>query len=171
MKKSGLLWLCAALMMVAGMGSCSSDEEEYVVIGNGSAVNDPGGITESGLFGKWRFVEMQYGPIGAPQPNPHTMEIRSTENVDGAMRQSGGTIVFTDADDVSDTIRWYCPDDESLFLTDLPVILFHYQFGPDSSYIEIPYGCEVGSTTLKMHYLGISTTEHIPETYIYDRIQ
>ena len=143
-------------LMVAGMGSCSSDEEEYVVIGNGSAVNDPGGITESGLFGKWRFVERQYGPIGAPQPNPHTMEIRGTESVDGAMRQSGGTIVFTDADDVSDTIRWYCPDDESLFLTDLPVILFHYQFG---------------STTLKMHYLGISTTEHIPETYIYDRIQ
>ena len=56
-----LLFLLAAVVL--SFTGCSSDDEME---------------TEgSGLVGRWRFIEMQDGPIGATQPNPHMMEIKS----------------------------------------------------------------------------------------------
>ena len=162
MKKKPLLMMSLLFVLsfgIAGLSSCSSDDETVV-----------GG----GLIGKWRLVETQNGPIGAPQPAPYTMEIKGADEWDGTMGRYGGTIVYTFDNGDRYISFWKYSDDESIYSTSLPVILITHQSVTDSeeecgSYVT-PYGCEISSTTLKLHYLGFYFTDHIPETYVYKKI-
>ena len=138
MKKLLLFLLAAVVLSFTG---CSSDDEME---------------TEgSGLVGRWRFIEMLDGPIGATQPNPHIMEIKSD-----------GKIVYTNNNGESNTYT-YVYVDNSKYNTEKPVILIN-----QTNYQEkVPYACEIGSTTLKLHYFGPYFTDHIPETLVYRRIK
>lgn len=157
MKQNYLLLMSALLMLVVSMSSCSSDDEKEI------SGFDAEEISGSGLFGRWRFVEMLDGPIGAGQPILHIMEIR--DNGGG----QHGSVVFTREDGEWQEIRWEYPNEEDKFLTDKPVIKMVYP--EDGEPLIVPYSCEIGSTILKLHYLGFYTTDHIPATYVYKRIK
>ena len=136
-----LLFLLAAVVL--SFTGCSSDDEME---------------TEgSGLVGRWRFIEMLDGPIGATQPNPHIMEIKSD-----------GKIVYTNNNGESNTYT-YVYDDNSKYNTEMPVILINLV--SEEKVNQVPYACEIGSTTLQLHYFGFYFTDHIPETYVYKRIK
>lgn len=157
MKKNFLFVMGALLMLAVGMSSCSSDDEKDL------SGFDAEEISRSGLFGRWRFVEMLNGPIGASQPNPHIMEIR--DDGDGLH----GSIVITNENGEWEKIGWECPDIEEKYNTDEPVIQLIFP-GDCEPYI-VPYSCEIECTTLKLHYIGPYFTDHIPETYVYKRIK
>ena len=140
-----LLFLLAAV--VFSFTGCSNDDETEIETE----------IEGSGLVGRWRFVEMLNGPIGATQPNPHIMEIKGD-----------GKIVFTNNNGESSTYT-YVYDDNSKYYTEMPVILINQIF--EEKVYQTPYVCEIGSTTLKLHYFGPYFTDHIPETLVYRRIK
>ena len=140
-----LLFLLAAVVL--SFTGCSSDDETEIETE----------IEGSGLVGRWRFVEMLDGPKGATQPNPHIMEINSD-----------GKIVFTNDNGESNTYT-YVYDDNSKYSTEMRVILINQIF--EEKVYQVPYACEIGNTTLKLHYFGPYFTDHIPETFVYKRIK
>ena len=65
------------------------------------------------------------------------------------------------------------PDVQEVYQSSFPVV----QLGPTAEEamhsdknLFVPYSVEVTKKTLKLHYVGIYTTDHIPETFVYRRI-
>ena len=137
------LYFIALVSLIFVFTGCSSDDDT---------------ISGSGLVGRWKFVEMLDGSKGMSQPDQHIMEIK--EN---------GTIVYT-YDDGNNRAVLYEYDDNSKYGTNDPVILITNLLEYGIVY-KGPYSCEIGSTTLKLHYSGFYFTDHIPETYFYKRIK
>ena len=150
MKRLLLFLLAAVILSFTG---CSNDDE----IETGYSNNDEIEVEGSGLVGRWRFVEMLNGPIDATQPNPHIMEIKSD-----------GKIVYINNNGESSTCT-YVYDDNSKYYTEKPVILIKQVL--EENLYQVPYICEIGNTTLKLHYIGPYFTDHIPETLVYKRIK
>ena len=68
MKKNGLLWLCAVLMLAAGMSSCSSDD-------------DIAPAAEKSVVGYWQLV----GEFNGTQQKPLTDVIVAKFGEDGEL--------------------------------------------------------------------------------------
>ena len=81
---------------------------------------------------------------------------------------SDGKIVFTNDNGESNTYT-YVYDDNSKYSTEMRVILINQIF--EEKVYQVPYACEIGNTTLKLHYFGPYFTDHIPETFVYKRIK
>ena len=65
------------------------------------------------------------------------------------------------------------PDVQEVYQSSFPVV----QLGPTAEEamhsdknLFVPYSVEVTKKTLKLHYVGIYTTDHIPETFVYRKI-
>lgn len=154
MKKSILLLSLLALAAIA-FNACSSDDEDdrFVVC-----------PTENGIIGEWQFVEMLDGPgsdmtthRGGEQPKAHTMYIGIYNN-----------IIYAIADGTTQECIYYYPEDQSHYNTKYPVIIIT---DPRVNQPGTPFGIELNDDELKLHYLGIYTTDHIPETYVYRRVK
>lgn len=165
MKKT-LFWSFLLLMAAfTGLTACGSDDDDE----NDEVVAFYVESVQRAIIGKWQFVEMLDGVgasmethRGAPQPPKHTVEFTRNQNVyyhyaDGTSRE--GVYVF--------------PDVQEVYQSSFPVV----QLGPtadeamhcDVIYF-VPYSVEVTKKTLKLHYVGIYTTDHIPETFVYRKI-
>ena len=76
MKKIGLLWMSALLLMIVGLSSCSSDDQELVYESNPTILN-----------GTWDMVRASYGFSGVEEYQSGEItvtfdEARKTMNVE-----------------------------------------------------------------------------------------
>lgn len=155
-----LLLLLAAF---SGLTACSSSDDDELI---GDNVED----VQRAIIGKWKFVEMLDGPgasfethRGARQPDQHTLELTKD-----------GKAIYQFADGASYVLKYAPAEHQEWYDTDLWVIeqIFSSQDADhEHDSYPIPFGVEVSKSTLKLHYLGIYTTDHIPQTYVYTRIR
>ena len=155
-----LLLLLAAF---SGLTACSSSDDDELT---GNNVED----VQRAIIGKWKFVEMLDGPgasfethRGARQPDQHTLEL--TKDGKAIYQYDNGT---------NFAMRYAPAEHQEWYYTDHVVIELR-TFGQDADHehdsYPIPFGVEVSKSTLKLHYMGIYTTDHIPETLVYIRIR
>ena len=76
MKKNSLFWICALLLMIAGLSSCSSDDQDSVYESNPTILN-----------GSWDMVGASYGFSGVEEYQSGEItvtfdEARKTMNVE-----------------------------------------------------------------------------------------
>ena len=146
MKKSCFLQVLAVMLLTIIMVGCSSDEFEG-----------------EGLFGRWQLLEVQDGPGSLSDngqawkkdiPKDYTIEIKGD-----------GTILFPEDEESASTpstpIKMSLVPAEEATYSNYPVLKID----------EVPFGYEVSSTRLKLHYYGVYTCDHVPATFILKRIK
>ena len=141
MKKSFILWMGVVLMMVVGMSSCNSDDDE---------------IFGTGLTGKWDLVEVQNGPAGFCKDGYANQYPSGTVIIE---LKGNGKIVFNYEDGKVETLDYSIPEDQEIYGSTLPVL----NIG------EVPFGYVLEGNSLKLHYYGFYTCDHIPATFVFKR--
>ena len=160
-----LTWsLLLLLAAFSGLTACTSSDDDDELTGNN--VED----VQRAIIGTWQFVEMLDGPgasfethRGARQPDPHTLKFTKD-----------GKAIYLFEDGFSHVMKYAPAEHQEWYYTDLMVIeLISFSSDTDNGhdFYPIPYGVEVSKRTLKLHYEGIYTTDHIRETLVYKRIQ
>ena len=142
MKKSLLFCLSALLILVFGISSCSSSDDDE--------------IFGTGLTGKWDLVEVQNGPEGGCNGDYANKYPSGTLIIE---IKGNGKIVFNYEDGKVETLDYSIPEDQDKYYSSLPIMII----GED------PYGYVVEGNILKLHYAGIYTCDHIPATYVFKR--
>ena len=147
MKKNCFLQIFAVMLLSISITGCSSDEFEG-----------------EGLYGRWRLLEVQNGPGSLGDdgqqawkkdiPNDYTIEIKGD-----------GTILFPEdeknASTPSTPVKLTLVSSEETTYSNYPVLKID----------EVPFGYEVTSTRLKLHYYGIYYCDHVPATFVFKRIK
>lgn len=130
------------LMLLAALfiAACSSDDDEYA---------------GEGLMGKWDLIEVQNGPAGMCQDG-YSTKYESKSVV--IQIQGGNTVEFTYSDGRTETMPLKLEDADA-YQSNLPVLTIG----------GAPFGYEVASTRLKLHYFGAYYCDHIPATFIFKR--
>ena len=141
MKKSFLLWMGVVLMLAVGMSSCNSDDDE---------------IFGTGLTGKWDLMEVQNGPAGFCKGDYANQYPSGTVIIE---LKGSGKIVFNYEDGKVETLDYSIPEDQEKYGTTLPVM----NIG------EVPFGYVLEGNSLKLHYYGFYTCDHIPATFVFKR--
>ena len=128
-----------ALLIACIIGACSSDDEVY----------------GEGLAGKWDLTEVQNGPSGMCKDGYSTKYQSKTV----VIQINGSNIIeFSYSDGKKETMPLNY-EDHGKYQSSLPVI----------SIGGIPFGYEVGSSQLKLHYFGAYFCDHIPATFVFKR--
>lgn len=153
MMKKSYLYLALLLLTLPAATACDNsddDDDRFVVC-----------PTEN-IEGKWRFVEMLDGVgasfethRGATQPAAHTLEF---------MADGGLCYTFDDGTAEESTYSYVDP---TAYGTYYPVIVV--SDSNDGS--DTPFSVELEGDQLRLHYVGPYFTDHIPETYVYQRIR
>ena len=142
MKKNLILYLGAILMLFFCMSSCSSSDDDE--------------IFGTGLTGKWDLVEVQNGPEGGCNGDYANQYPSGTLIIE---IKGNGKIVFNYEDGKVETLDYYIPEDQEKYGTTLPVM----NIG------EVPFGYVLEGNSLKLHYYGFYTCDHIPATFVFKR--
>ena len=142
MKKSLLFCLSALLILVFGISSCSSSDDDE--------------IFGTGLTGKWDLVEVQNGPEGGCNGDYANKYPSGTLIIE---IKGNGKIVFNYEDGKVETLDYSIPEDQDKYYSSLPIMIID----------EDPFGYVVEGNILKLHYAGIYTCDHIPATYVFKR--
>ena len=165
MGKNKSTWMSTLLILVIGMWSCSSDDDETSV--------------DYRLIGKWRFVEVLNRRAGIDQMQSHTIEIKESDIQQNYMKRTGGTITYSYDEGFNHTFQWnIIPKNDSTYHFYLPVFFINYV--EVDTYEGEPYAYEIESvkldklkyeTTLKLRLLGRPFNyDPNTETYVYKRI-
>ena len=130
------------MMLLAALfiAACSSDEDEFA---------------GEGLTGKWDLIEVQNGPSGMCQDGYSTKYQSKTVVI---QIQGSNTIEFAYSDGKTESMPLKL-EDASAYQSNLPVLTIG----------GVPFGYEVTSTRLKLHYFGAYFCDHIPATFIFKR--
>ena len=127
------------LMITCIIGACSSDDEVF----------------GEGLAGKWDLTEVQNGPREMCKDGNFTKYQSNTVVI---QINGNNTIDFSYSDGKKETMPLKY-EDQSKYQGTLPVI----------SIGDVPFGYEVGSSQLKLHYFGAYFCDHIPATFVFKR--
>jgi hypothetical protein len=143
-----LLIVLVAVFVGSTLMSCSSDDDE--IIGN-----------EEMLLGTWLLVDIENGPgsLGGGQqtwkediPSMYVIEFRSD-----------GTMSFPEECLTTPALHHYTfslPEDMNNNITELPLVFID----------EVPFGYAFEADKLKLHYKGVYTCDHIPATFVFERL-
>ena len=130
------------LLMACFVTSCGSDEDE---------------VTGEGLLGKWDLTEVLNGPVGMCKEGVSTKYKSGTVVI---QIKENDCIEFSFDNGTKDTMALHLINSEEL-KSSLPVLTI----------AEVPFGYEVTSTRLKLHYYGTATCDHIPATFVFKRMR
>ena len=123
-----------------------------------TACNNDDEIFGTGLTGKWDLVEVQNGPAGFCKDGYTNHYPSGTVIIE---IKGNGKIVFNYEDGKVETLDYYIPEDQEKYGTTLPVM----NIG------EVPFGYVLEGNSLKLHYYGFYTCDHIPATFVFKRIK
>ena len=124
MKKSLLFCLSALLILVFGISSCSSSDDDE--------------IFGTGLTGKWDLVEVQNDPEGGCNGDYANKYPSGTLIIE---IKGNGKIVFNYEDGKVETLDYSIPEDQDKYYSSLPIMII----GED------PFGYVVEGNILKLH--------------------
>ena len=130
------------MLAVSLFTACSNDDE----------------IFGTGLTGKWDLVEVQNGPAGFCKDGYTNHYPSGTVIIE---LKGNGKIVFNYEDGKVETLDYSIPEDQEKYGTTLPVM----NIG------EVPFGYVLEGNSLKLHYYGFYTCDHIPATFVFKRIK
>ena len=129
------------LLAVCLFTACSIDDDEFL---------------GTGLTGIWDLVEVQNGPAGFCKGDYANQYPSGTVIIE---LKGSGKIVFNYEDGKVETLDYSIPEDQEKYGTTLPVM----NIG------EVPFGYILEGNSLKLHYYGFYTCDHIPATFVFKR--
>ena len=120
--------------------------------------SDDGEIFGTGLTGRWDLVEVQNGPAGYCKEGYANQYPSGTVIIE---IKGNGKIVFNYEDGKVETLDCSIPEDQDKYSFTLPIMLIG----------EVPFGYAIEGNSLKLHYVGFHTCDHIPATFVFKRIK
>ena len=101
-------------------------------------------------------MEVQNGPAGFCKGDYANQYPSGTVIIE---LKGSGKIVFNYEDGKVETLDYSIPEDQEKYGTTLPVM----NIG------EVPFGYVLEGNSLKLHYYGFYTCDHIPATFVFKR--